>query len=131
MTAPAAPVKKIDMIRAALNAGHEVPAAAVAWIRDTYGVDMKTTQFSSAKSQMRMREASDRGRVRAPRRSRVGDVPAVVRDLVPRPPGAPARVERPESTATTGLASDIETLRTMIARHGVDEVRRLVEVLGR
>ena len=115
-------MNKSKAARAAIDAGHEKPVAAVAYIKRQFGIDMNPQHFSSIKSNYR----KSPGRGQAGR----GDLPAA-----PRRKGATPAVEGyvappPRQSDGGDLLDALEALKPLIARHGADKLKRMVDLLG-
>ncbi len=106
-----APVSKVDAVRAALAEGAESPGDGTGFIKSRFGLDMTRQHFSAVKSQLRKREGSVRG---------VGR-PAMVR---------PASGLRKSSPGEPGLIESLELLKPLVAEHGAEKLKRLVDILG-
>lgn len=101
---------KADMVRAAVAEGIEKPQEGVDFIKARFGVEMGKPMFSSYRAQQKARERKAAGEPAAARRSSVA---------------AP-----PRNAAPGGIVADIADIRRLLATHGKEGLRELIEVLG-
>jgi adenosylmethionine-8-amino-7-oxononanoate aminotransferase len=104
-------ILKQDMVAEAVAAGHDKPAAGVAYILEQHGVTMTADAFSQAKKAMAKKAKAGGGaekRVAQPKASTPGEAP---------------RANGKQSAA--GLARQVKTL---VAEHGAHEVAAMLEV---
>ena len=105
-------VNQSELVRKAVAAGHEKPAAGVAYIKQQFGIDIDPRYYSVAKSQLKKRE------------------PATSQPEKPRPqPSARPAGPSPGVIPPT-LFDDMKRLREIKNRYGADEFAKLVEFLG-
>lgn len=107
---------KADAARAALSAGHESPADAVAFIKSRFGIEIGRQHFSAVKSQLKKKDRESSPRARA------GRPPATPKRPEAGPPGLPASGE-------ADLLDALESIKPLIARYGPDQVKRIVDLL--
>jgi len=113
---------KSKAARAAVDAGYEKPVAAVAYIKRQFGIDMKPQHFSSIKSNYRKAqvEAKSVEAASAPAPGRKVATPAVEGFIAP----------PPRRSDGGDLLDTLEALKPLIARHGADKLKRMVDLLG-
>jgi hypothetical protein len=122
--APTEKPKPVDMVKAAIATGKAMPKDGVAWIKDTYGADMRIGNFSVHKSTIERAGGKRNARTvekqsRAPRVSNA--------------PGAAAPTTAPASHAANAHMSPSEAARSvkdLVDRPGAAEVRNLVDLFG-
>ena len=116
-TGAAPTMSKADAIRAALAAGADTPDAGVRFIKDRFGLDVTKQHWSASSSQFRKKDGSA---PKAPRAPRAAKAPA------PSP-----RAETPAPTKTAASADvigDLEAVKALIRKHGVDGLKRLADL---
>ena len=115
-------MNKSKAARAAIDAGHEKPVAAVAYIKRQFGIDMNPQHFSSIKSNYKKAqdEAKPVQAASAPAPGRKVATPAVEGYVAP-PPRQPDGGD---------LLDTLEALKPLIAQHGADKLKRMVDLLG-
>jgi hypothetical protein len=118
--APAEKPRTIDMVRAAIAAGHATAKFGLPWIKEKFGVEMKSGNFSVTKSTI------ERGNKKAGEHKTVQRQSRAPRQRTEAPvQAAPAR--------TNGQMSPSEAARSvkdLIDKLGVKEVKNLVELFG-
>jgi hypothetical protein len=105
---------KVAAVREALAQGADSPELGVAFILDRFGIEIGRQHFSAIKSRLK-KEAGE-----APRRR--GRPRKVAVAVIQRTGGAPAR--------RVELLTDLEAVKRLVAQHGADTVKRMVDLLG-
>ena len=108
---------KSQAARAAIDAGHEKPSEAVAYIKESFGIDMNPQHFSAIKSQYRKKQAK---RGRKPKEATDQGVEGYLA-----PP--------PEQRAIGGegdLLAAMEAMKPLVESLGKEQVKRIVDLLG-
>ena len=115
-------MNKSKAARAAIDAGYEKPIEAVAYIKRQFSIDMDPQRFSSIKSNYRkaQSEAKPGKAVPAPAPGRKPATPAVEGYIAP-PPKQPDGGD---------LLDTLEALKPLLAQHGADKLKRMVDLLG-
>ncbi len=115
-------VNKSKAARAAIDAGHDKPVAAVAYIKRQFGIDMNPQHFSSIKSNYKKSQGEEKPveAASAPARSRKVVSPAVEGYVAP----------PPMQSEGGDLLDTLEALKPLIAQHGADKLKRMVDLLG-
>ena len=115
-------MNKSKAARAAIDAGYEKPIEAVAYIKRQFGIDIDPQRFSSIKSNYRKSQGEEKpGKAASPSaRSRKVSIPAAEGYLAP-PPRQPDGGD---------LLDTLEALKPLIAQHGADKLKRMVDLLG-
>jgi hypothetical protein len=119
--APSTPsVSKAEGVRSALATGIESPSDIVDFLKNQYGIDMTKQMVSSYKSQQKARDSkteapAPKGKPGRKPKAASGDV------LLP---------TKPPSRSDTVLLETLEALKPLIATHGAERVKRLVDLLG-
>ena len=115
-------MNKSKAARAALDAGYEKPVDAVAYIKRQFGIIMDPQRFSSIKSNYRKAqgEAKPGKATSAPAPGRKPATPAVEGYVAP-PPKQPDGGD---------LLDTLEALKPLLAQHGADKLKRMVDLLG-
>ncbi|WP_422930160.1 hypothetical protein [Singulisphaera sp. PoT] len=112
-------VSKAEAVRRAVAAGNERPAEGVAYILDEFGIEMDNKTFSLNKAQQKSREARKAEAAPAPR---VESGRPIEGFLAPPP--------RKMSSGGGDLIEVMEKMKPLVAMHGADQVKRLVDLLG-
>src|SRR5688572_31949645 len=114
-------MSKTDAIRAAVAGGFESPGDGVDFIRRRFGIEMSKQHFSATKSKLKSTEgigAKKGGAGKATAKRKPGPVEGYLA-----PPERPAGGEG-------DLLELMESMKPMIAQHGADKVKRIVDLLG-
>ena len=114
-------ISKTDAIRTAVAEGHESPAAGVDFIKKRFGFELSKQHFSATKSKLKTSgggQANESGRATAPS----GKRPARVEGYLA-PPEQPAGRDG-------NLLDALEAIKPLIAQHGAESVKRMVDLLG-
>ncbi len=114
-------MSKTDAIRAAIAEGHESPGAGVDFIRNRFGFEMSRQHFSATKSKLKTSGSSLSGKVS--QASAPGKKRAVPLDGYLAPPEQPAGKDG-------DLLDALEVIKPLIAQHGAESVKRMVDLLG-
>lgn len=115
-------VSKTDAVRAALQAGADMPEEGVAFVKRHYDIEMTRQRFSTTKSKIKA-DAETKSAATSPRvsRKRSGST-EVASTLSPAPtPSIPAEAD---------LLRAMETMKPLIATLGAEKVKRIVDLLG-
>jgi hypothetical protein len=99
---PSPTMTKTEAVKLAVEKGKDKPREGVAWIKETYGLDVSPDYFSTTKSALKAT-----GKAKAPSSS-------------PKEKGG-------EPGALVELARDLEALRRLRAKYGAEEIKRLLE----
>lgn len=115
-------MNKSKAARAAIDAGHDKPVAAVAYIKRQFGIDMNPQHFSSIKSNYKKAQGEEKPDKAAssPASGRKVATPAVEGYVAP----------PPKQTDGGDLLDTLEALKPLIAQHGADKLKRMVDLLG-
>jgi hypothetical protein len=108
-------ISKAEAVREALAQGKDGPEEGTDYILSQYGIDMTRQMFSSYKAQEKARQAKK------------GDAPAAETEPRRRAPSAPVPAPAPQAT---GLIGDIHAVRQLIAKHGAEGLKALVDALA-
>jgi hypothetical protein len=113
---PVPTVTKAEAVRRALGAGAESPADGVAYVLKHFGITMDRKTFSLNKSQQKARSTKQPD----------------TRDRGDEPPPSDARRLAPHgaSRENEDVLNALETLKPLIAEHGPDKLKRMVDLLG-
>ena len=115
-------MNKSKAARAAIDAGYEKPVEAVAYIKRQFGIDMDPQRFSSIKSNYRKAQ----GEVKS---GKATPAPGLGRKVAT--PAVEGYVAPPPRQADGGdLLDTLEALKPLIAQHGADKLKRMVDLLG-
>lgn len=119
---PASPaMSKADACHAALAAGIETAERAMEFTRSKFGVEIKATDFTLYKSkQKKQGGAAPKGK--PGRKPKPAPSQAVEGYLAPPP--------KPSTNGEADLIEAMEALKPLIAQHGAERVKRLVDLLG-
>ena len=121
VTGPDTPRKmsKTDAIRAAVAEGHESPGEGVDFIKKHFGLEMSKQHFSATKSKLKKTGGSQsRKASQAPARKKAVKVEGYLS-----PPEQPAGRDG-------NLLDALEAIKPLIAQHGAESVKRMVDLLG-
>ena len=115
-------LNKSQSARAAIEAGYEKPVDAVAYIKREFGIDMNPQHFSSIKTGYKKAQGGAKSGKGAssstPKRRRAT-------------PTIDGYVAPPPKQADGGdLLDTLEALKPLIAQHGPDKLKRMVDLLG-
>jgi hypothetical protein len=113
-------MNKSQAARAAVDAGYEKPVEAVAYIKRKFGIDMNPQHFSSIKSNYRKAQGEAK-----PAKKAEPPAPRKRSDAVE------GYVAPPPKQADGGdLLDTLEALKPLIAQHGAERVKQMVDLLG-
>ncbi len=114
-------MSKTDAIRAAVSEGFESPGDGVDFIKRRFGLELSKQHFSATKSKLRLVEGGrSKEAGQAPRPAKKKSMP-IGGYLAP--PEQPADREG-------NLLEALEAIKPLIAQHGAESVRRMVDLLG-
>lgn len=113
---PAPTMSKAAAAKAALEAGIDSPKDAVEFALKKFGVEIKGADFSAVKSRYKTKDAPTTGK-----RGR----PASTTSKAP----APAKAVAAPQNGSADILEGLQTLKNLISQHGVDQVRKMVDVL--
>ncbi len=122
-TGPDTPRKmsKTDAIRAAVAGGHESPGDGVDFIKKQFGLEMSKQHFSATKSKLKATGGNRYKKAgKSPVTAKKRAVP--VEDYLA-PPQQPAGRDG-------NLLDALEAIKPLIAQHGAESVKRMVDLLG-
>jgi hypothetical protein len=115
---PAPAVSKADAVRQALAAGMESPGDGVGFIKSNYGIDMTSQMFSSYKAQEKARQAK---KADGEPKGKPGR----------KPKAAPVEgIFTPPKAAKGSVIDDLSAIKTLVAKLGVAEVKKIAELFG-
>jgi hypothetical protein len=121
---PSKPMTKGQAMDAAIAAGADLPADAVAYVKKHFGMDVSNKQFSTHKSLVRQKATIDvRDKLAKPTRKPTTAVAAT--------PAISASFEQPAQSAAKGPASPAElarTIKALVADHGAGAVGEMLDV---
>jgi len=115
-------VNKSQAARSAIDAGYDKPGKAVSYIKSQFGIDINPQHFSAIKSNYR--------------KSQAGAKPAGKSGSSRGKPGRKALAASEGLAASPGLSDGgnlldtLESLKPLIALHGADKLKRMVDLLG-
>jgi hypothetical protein len=112
--AKAETISKAEGVRRAMAEGLDDLDDIEDFLKKQYGISMPRPQISAYKAQQKARLAKQSGGETAPRRRAAT-------------PAAPAQAPAQQ---TTGLIGDIQTVRQLIAKHGAEGLKALVDALA-
>ena len=115
-------MNKSKAARAAIDAGYEKPVEAVAHIKRQFGIDMDPQRFSWIKSNYRKAQGEAKPGKAAPAPAKSRQVASPVVEGYVAPP--------PKQADGGDLLDTLEALKPLIAQHGVDKLKRMVDLLG-
>jgi hypothetical protein len=114
-------MSKTDAIRAAVAEGHESPADGVDFIKKRFGIELSKQHFSATKSKLKVTgggQTKEAGRATAPAKKKAARVEEYLA-----PPEQPAGRDE-------NLLDALEAIKPLIAQHGAESVKRMVDLLG-
>ena len=123
-------MSKTDAIRAAMAEGIESPGDGVDFIRKRFGLEMSKGHFSATKSKLKSSEGQG-GKKTAPAKA----APAKAAPKAAAKSGPEPVAERQRATARPAggegnLLDLMEQMKPMVDEHGVDTLKRIVDLLG-
>jgi hypothetical protein len=126
---PKGAVSQSDAARAALDAGHEKPAEAVRYIKDTFGIDMNPQYFSAIKTRTKAPQVNETLKKAAPAtpKAKPGRKPKAVAPIIE---GYVAPPEKPKSAGEPDVLLALEGVKELVSQFGADKVKRMVDLLG-
>ena len=109
---------KSEAIRQAIAAGFEGPQEGTAWIQQQFGIEITPSHFSAVKATEKKKGWTKKGKPgRKPKQ--VAEVSQLSAPVKPR-----------GGNGEADLVETLEALKPLIASHGADRVKRLVDLLG-
>jgi hypothetical protein len=123
---PAEKPRTIDMVRAAIAAGHATAKVGLPWIKEKYGVEMKSGNFSVTKSTIERGNKKAAGNGPAPKRKYTSRAPKLAAPAVRAAAPSPA----PASNGHMSPSEAARSVKDLIDKLGVKEVKNLVELFG-
>lgn len=121
-TSPRGTVSKAEAVRAAIDAGMKSPTDGIAYAMKHFGIAVTKPHFSAIKSNYKKT-----GGVKAPKGKPGRKPKAAVSHSVE---GYLAPPPKQRSGGEGDLLETLETLKPLIASHGADKLKRLVDLLG-
>ena len=115
---PRKAMSKSKAARAALEAGHSSPQAAVAYIKKNFNIEMSPQHFSAVKSNVKKKEEEDSANEASPK----SKSSAIEGYLAPPP--------KSHNKSDADLLDVMESMKPLIAQYGPDRVKRIVDLLG-
>jgi hypothetical protein len=113
-----AKINKADAVRAAIAEGVDMPEEGVAYILKKFGIEVTKSQFSTYKSLDKKRDgATDK---KKPGRKPTQPAPAAV-----------APTPKPSSNGSSGLAIQVEAIKTLVDTLGVDQVVSIARLFAK
>jgi len=113
-------ISKAEAVRQALSAGMETPEDGTGFIKSNYGIEISKQMWSSYASQQKARDSK---KADGAPKGKPGRKPrATVEGYLAPPPK--------KATGEADLLETLEALKPLIASHGADRVKRLVDLLG-
>jgi hypothetical protein len=112
---------KTDAIRAAVAEGHESPGDGVDFIKRRFGLELSKQHFSATKSKLKTTgggQSKKAGQAPTPGRRKAAPVEGYLA-----PPEQPAGRDG-------NLLDALEAIKPLIAQHGAESVKRMVDLLG-
>jgi hypothetical protein len=106
------PINKSEAVRRALADGVLQPIEGVAYIKSHFGIEIGPQHFSAVKSNTMKKLVSPTVNTRF------------------RPKSAKTAPRTATVNSEADLIESLETLKPLVAQHGVEKVRRLVDLLG-
>ncbi len=114
-------MSKTDAIRAAVAQGYESPGDGVDFIKKRFGLEMSKQHFSATKS--KLKTTGDSRSKKASQASTPAKKKAVPVEGYLAPPEQPAGGDG-------NLLDALEAIKPLIAQHGAESVKRMVDLLG-
>jgi hypothetical protein len=124
--APTGKARTIDMVRAAIEAGYATAKVGLPWIKERYGVEMKPGNFSVTKSTIERGNKKSAGSEPAPKRKYTSRAPKTSAPVV----RAAAPASTPGSNGHMSPSEAARSVKELVEKLGVKEVRNLVELFG-
>lgn len=107
-------ITKSEAVRRAIAAGAEQPADGVPFIKTHFGLDISPMHFSAVKAGDKKKEAI---------KAKPGRKPKAIEGYLAPP-------AKPKGIGEGDLIAAIEAIKPLVAQHGADKVKRLVDVLA-
>ncbi len=112
---PEPTMSKAAAAKAALEAGIDSPKDAVEFALKKFGVEIKGADFSAVKSRYKSKDALSTGKRGSPA-------------TAPKATATPKVAPNPQN-ASGDILEGLQTLKSLIGQYGVDQVRKMVDVL--
>jgi hypothetical protein len=118
-------MSKTDAIRAAMAEGIESPGDGVDFIRKRFGLEMSKGHFSATKSKLKSSEGQG-GKKAAPAKA----APKAAAKSRPEHVAERQRATARPASGEGNLLDLMEQMKPMVDEHGVDTLKRIVDLLG-
>jgi hypothetical protein len=118
-------MSKTDAIRAAMAEGIESPGDGVDFIRKRFGLEMSKGHFSATKSKLKSSEGQG-GKKTAPAKA----APKAAAKSGPKPVEERQAATARPAGGEGNLLDLMEQMKPMVEEHGVDTLKRIVDLLG-
>jgi hypothetical protein len=118
-------MSKTDAIRAAMAEGIESPGDGVDFIRKRFGLEMSKGHFSATKSKLKSSEGQG-GKKSAPAKA----APKAAAKSRPEPVEERKAATARPAGGEGNLLDLMEQMKPMVEAHGVDRLKRIVDLLG-
>jgi hypothetical protein len=119
-------MSKTDAIREAMAEGIESPGDGVDFIRKRFGLEMSKGHFSATKSKLKSSEGQG-GKKTAPAKAAPAKAAA---KSGPEPVAERQRATSRPASGEGNLLDLMEQMKPMVDEHGVDTLKRIVDLLG-
>ena len=122
-------MSKTDAIRAAMAEGIESPGDGVDFIRKNFGLEMSKQHFSATKSKLKSMEGQGEKKADPAKAAPKAGAPKAAAE---RKPEALVERQTPQGRAAGGegdLLDLMEQMKPLIAEHGADKLKRIVDLL--
>jgi len=111
-------ISQAEAVRQAIAAGKDLPSDGTDFIMTNYGIDMTNQTFSSYKSQQKIRDNKQNGHSSSGPKSSQGVE------------GYLAPPSKRSLNGETDVLEALEAVKPLIAQHGVEQLKRMVDLLG-
>jgi hypothetical protein len=111
---------KSEAARQAIKAGYDKPGPAVAWINETFGIEMLPTHFSAIKAAEKKKAGARK--TRPAKRGRKAKATLVE--------GYVAPPEKPKAVGEPDVLLALEAIKPLVTNLGADRVKRLADLLA-
>jgi hypothetical protein len=108
--------------RAALEKGYEKPAEAVAYIKNTFGIDMNPQYFSAIKTRTKDLHEAAPPKPAPARRGQKAKAARVEGYLAP--------PEKPKVAGEPDVLLALEGVKELVSQFGADKLKRMIDLLG-
>ena len=113
---------KAEAARQAMKAGYQKPAQAVAWIKETFGIELNPQHFSAIKTNDKKKQEAGAAAKAEP--AKRGSRSSVIIEGYVAPP------ERPRTPGEPDMLLALEGVKELVNQFGADRVKRMVDLLG-